>query len=71
MSFRDRMDRAYGRRGGGFSEFPQPPRPKLGPTTILGTPATATEHLSRRRTRVILPCRSELVVSDSLIGTSQ
>lgn len=52
MSFRSRMDAAYGRRGGRFSEFPQRPRPELGPNKLLGIDVVVLEHLSQRRSRV-------------------
>lgn len=71
MSFRSRMDAAYGRRGGRHLPWISPPRPALqseqrlwGETNLL---VIVVDRLSARRCRVLLPSGHTCIVADSLL----
>lgn len=72
MSFRSRMDAAYGRRGGRFAEYPVRPRPPLGAASLDGHQLEVLEHRARRRSLVVIVGTTTIgtpfVCADSLIG---
>lgn len=69
MSFRQRMDHAYGRRGGSLAEWPAPPpRPEIGSTALLDNDSVLiVSHEQRRRVVVKFRSGSLLTVAESLL----